>query len=49
MADKKPMSSDDSVPQADKQASTETAQREGKEGGQAKVINKQESDKRRDK
>lgn len=32
MADKKPMSSDDAVPQADKQASTETAQRVGKEG-----------------
>lgn len=35
----KPHSSEELVPQADQQASTETAERVGQEGEQAKVIN----------
>jgi fructose-1,6-bisphosphatase/inositol monophosphatase family enzyme len=37
---------EDMVPQADKQAHTEIAEREGREGGQARVINKEEAEKR---
>jgi hypothetical protein len=44
MADDK-MKSEDMVPQADKQAHTEIAEREGK---QARVINKEEAQKRKD-
>jgi hypothetical protein len=36
------------VPQADKQAHTEIAEREGSQGEQARVINKQEAEKRKD-
>ena len=39
--------SDDVVPQADKQAHTEIAERQGKEGEQARTINKEEADKRK--
>jgi fructose-1,6-bisphosphatase/inositol monophosphatase family enzyme len=46
MADDK-MKSEDMVPQADKQAHTDIAQREGKEGAQAKVINKEQAEKRK--
>ena len=45
MADDK-MKSEDMVPQADKQAHTDIAQREGKEGAQAKVINKEPAEKK---
>jgi hypothetical protein len=47
MADdkKKP---EDMVPQADKQAHTEIAEREGRQGEQARVINKEEAEKRKD-
>jgi fructose-1,6-bisphosphatase/inositol monophosphatase family enzyme len=41
------MKSEDTVPQADKQAQTEIAQREGTEGAQAHVINKEESQKKK--
>jgi predicted transcriptional regulator len=47
MADDK-MESENTVPQADKQAHTEIAEREGKEGAQARKINKEEADKRKD-
>jgi hypothetical protein len=47
MADDK-MKSEDMVPQADKQAHTEIAEREGKQGEQARVINKEEAEKRKD-
>jgi hypothetical protein len=40
--------SEDMVPQADKQAHTEIAQREGTEGEQAQKINKEEAEKRKD-
>ncbi len=46
MADDK-MKSEDTVPQADKQAHTDIAQREGKEGAQAKVINKEPAEKKK--
>ena len=39
--------SEDVVPQADKQAHTEIAEREGKEGAQARAINKEEAEKRK--
>ena len=39
--------SEDVVPQADKQAHTEIAEREGKEGEQARAINKEEAEKRK--
>jgi fructose-1,6-bisphosphatase/inositol monophosphatase family enzyme len=42
------MKSEDAVPQADKQAQTEIAQREGTEGAQAHVINKEKSQKKQD-
>ena len=42
------MKSEDTVPQADKQAQTNIAQREGNEGAQAQVINKKEAEKRKD-
>ena len=42
------MKSEDTVPQADKQAQTEIAQREGTEGAQAHAINKEESQKKKD-
>ncbi len=42
------MKSEDTVPQADKQAHTEIAQREGSEGEQARMINKQEVEKKKD-
>jgi fructose-1,6-bisphosphatase/inositol monophosphatase family enzyme len=53
MADDKTKSDDktkpeDMVPQADKQAHTEIAEREGKQGEQARVINKEEAEKRKD-
>ena len=44
----KTKSSEDLIPQADKQAHTSIAEKEGKEGAQAKVINKQEAEKRKD-
>jgi hypothetical protein len=44
MADDK-MKSENTVPQADKQAHTEIAEREGKEGAQARKINKEEAEK----
>jgi fructose-1,6-bisphosphatase/inositol monophosphatase family enzyme len=47
MADNK-TKSEDVVPQADKQAHTDIATREGKEGEQARVINKEEAEKRKD-
>lgn len=47
MADDK-MKSEDMVPQADKQAHTEIAEREGKEGEQARLINKEEAEKRKE-
>jgi len=47
MADDK-MKSENTVPQADKQAHTEIAEREGKEGAQARKINKEEAEKRKD-
>ena len=46
MADNK-MKSEDVVPQADKQAHTEIAEREGNEGEQARAINKEEAEKRK--
>ena len=46
MADK--MKSEDTVPQADKQHSTEVAERAGREGAQAAEINKDEAEKRKD-
>ena len=36
--------SEDLTPQADKQAQTEIAQREGQEGAQARVINRQKEE-----
>ena len=47
MADDK-MKSENMVPQADKQAHREIAEREGKEGAQARKINKEEAEKRKD-
>jgi hypothetical protein len=41
------MKSEDTVPQADKQAQTNIAQHEGQEGAQARVINQQEAEKRK--
>ncbi len=46
MADDK-TKSEDVVPQADKQAHTEIAERQGKEGEQARAINKEEAEKRK--
>ena len=46
MADNK-TKSEDVVPQADKQAHTEIAERQGKEGEQARTINKEEAEKRK--
>jgi hypothetical protein len=46
MADNK-TKSEDVVPQADKQGHTEIAEREGKEGEQARAINKEEAEKRK--
>jgi hypothetical protein len=42
------MKTDDAVPQADKQAHTEIAEREGRDGEQARVINKEEAKKGKD-
>jgi hypothetical protein len=39
--------SEDMIPQADKQAQTDIAQREGKEGAQAQEINRQEAEERK--
>jgi hypothetical protein len=47
MADDK-MKSEDMVPQADKQAHTEIAEREGRQGEQARVINKEEAENKKD-
>jgi hypothetical protein len=47
MADDK-MKSEDMVPQADEQAHTDIAEREGREGEQARVINKEEAEERKD-
>ena len=47
MADDK-MKTEDAVPQADKQAHTEIAEREGKDGKQARLINKEEAKKDKD-
>jgi hypothetical protein len=47
MADDK-TKSEDMVPQADQQAHKEFAEREGKEGAQARKINKEEAEKRKD-
>ncbi len=46
MADEK-MKSEDTVPQADKQAHTDIAQHEGLDGEQAKVINQKDSEKQK--
>jgi hypothetical protein len=46
MADDK-MKSEDMAPQADKQAHTEIAEREGKQGEQARPINKEEAERGR--
>ena len=46
MADDK-KKSEDMVPQADKQAHAEIAEREGREGAQAHLINKEEAEKRK--
>ncbi len=46
MADDK-MKPEDVVPQADKQAHTEIAERQGKEGEQARAINKEEAEKKK--
>ena len=46
MADNK-TKSEDVVPQADKQAHTDIAERQGKEGDQARTINKEEAEKRK--
>ncbi|MBV9248850.1 MAG: hypothetical protein JO227_06345 [Acetobacteraceae bacterium] len=40
-------SSEDLVPQADKQANANIAQHEGQEGAQARAINQQEADRRK--
>ena len=48
MADDK-MKPEDIVPQADQQAHAEIAELEGREGEQARVINKEEAEKRKDK
>ncbi len=40
--------SEDMIPQADKQAHTDIAQHEGKEGAQARVINRQQAEERKD-
>jgi hypothetical protein len=42
------MKSEDMVPQADKQAHTEIAEREGRQGEQASVLKKEEAEKRKD-
>jgi len=47
MADDK-MKPEDVVPQADQQGHTEIAEREGREGEQARAINKEEAKKRKD-
>ena len=47
MADDK-VKPEDMVPQADKQAHTEIAEREGTQGEQARVINKDEAEKKKD-
>jgi hypothetical protein len=47
MADDK-MKPEDVVPQADQQAHTDIAEREGREGEQARVLNKEEAKKRKD-
>jgi hypothetical protein len=46
MADQK-TKSENMVPQADKQAHTNIAEREGREGAQARVINKEEAEKQK--
>jgi hypothetical protein len=46
MANEK-MKSEDTVPQADKQAQTDIARHEGQEGAQARVINQKEAEKRK--
>jgi hypothetical protein len=43
------MQPENMVPQADKQAQTEIAEREGREGEQARAINKEEAKKKKDK
>jgi hypothetical protein len=43
-AEKKP---EDAVPQPDKQAHTEIAEQQGREGEQAHLINKEEAEKRK--
>ena len=47
MADDK-MNPEDMVPQADKQAHTEIAEREGRQSEQARDINKEEAEKKKD-
>ena len=47
MADDK-MKPEDMVPQADQQAHTEIAEREGTQGEQARVINQEEAKRRKD-
>jgi hypothetical protein len=39
--------SEDMIPQADKQAQTNIAQREGEEGAQAQVINRRQVDEKK--
>jgi hypothetical protein len=42
------MKSEDAVPQADTQAHTEMAEREGEEGEQAHLINKDKTEKKKE-
>jgi hypothetical protein len=42
------MRSEDTVPQADKQAHTDMAQRAGRDGEQAAAINKEQTEQRED-
>ncbi|HSZ91227.1 MAG TPA: hypothetical protein VK822_17840 [Acetobacteraceae bacterium] len=44
---KEKMKSEDAVPQADKQAHTEVAEREGQQGEQAQLINKEQAEKKK--
>ena len=42
------MKSEDAVPQADTQAHTEMAEREGQQGEQAHLINKEQAEKKKE-
>ena len=41
------MKSEDMIPQADKQSQSDIAQQEGKEGAQAREINRQQTEERK--